>query len=218
MRENNPGSRRNILLLTPLFGICVFVALYIVAALLYPGGSKLEKQAKGFSLLHNYWCDLFDRITPNGMVNPGRPVAIAAMLVLTASFGLLWYLLPRLFDWKSRRQKIIQSAGIGSMVITAFLFTSYHEAVINLGGLLGGLALTLTFIELYRAGKKRLFMVGVMCSILSVINYFIYETGILLPLLAGTQKLTFLLFFGWAGLINIELYQKELVYSQRRVV
>lgn len=97
------------------------------------------------------------------------------------------------------------------MLIAAFLFTSYHEAVINCSGLLGGVALTLTFTALYKAGYTRLFIIGCLCLAFSCFNYFIYETGILLYLLAVTQKITFLLFFIWAGWINMTLYRKTAV-------
>ncbi len=99
--------------------------------------------------------------------------------------------------------------GVASMIISAFLFTPYHEEVINAGGLLGGVALTLTFIELYNFQEQRLFIIGVLCLVLSCFNYFIYETKILLPILASTQKLTFLIFFIWAGWMNVKLYKKE---------
>lgn len=95
------------------------------------------------------------------------------------------------------------------MIIMAFLFTGYHEAVINCGGLLGGIALVLTFTELYKANKQRLFGLGLIGLILSGFNYFVYKTGILLFTLASMQKLTFLVIFVWASLINIDLYRKE---------
>ncbi|MEO6759945.1 MAG: hypothetical protein ABIO24_10870, partial [Saprospiraceae bacterium] len=106
--------------------------LYIWAAWLYPGGSRTEPDATRFSLLDNYWCDLFDVVTPNGQSNPARPVAIVAMLVLTCAFGLLWYIIPRLFTTKNYRTTGIQVAGISAMCVAVFLFTRFHEVVINL--------------------------------------------------------------------------------------
>lgn len=38
-------------LLTPLIGCCLFILLYIIAALLYPGGSMIDETAKGFFCL-----------------------------------------------------------------------------------------------------------------------------------------------------------------------
>ncbi len=209
MFEKQSNKRSNTWLLTPLAGILLFFFLYIVAAYLYPGGSRTDKQASGFSLLHNYWCDLFDVVAYNGVVNPSKPIAIIALVILTASFGLLWYLLPRLFDFKNTRQSIMQVTGIGSMVVFTFLFTRYHETVINLSGLLGATALVIAFLELRSAHKYILFRTGVLCLTLSCFNYCIYQTGILLFLLATTQKLTFLAFFVWAGMLNIGVYQKR---------
>ena len=95
------------------------------------------------------------------------------------------------------------------MAVASFLFTGYHEEVIHIGGLLGGLALTLTFMEFYRANKKGLFISGLACLGLSLLNYFIYETGVGLSLLASLQKITFLVFFTWAILINYDLSRQK---------
>ena len=102
MVENQSSKRPVILLLTPLAGIFLFLILYIIAAWLYPGGSKVDPQASGFSVLHNYWCDLFDVVAYNGSANPSRPIALIAMIILTGSFALLWYVLPRLFTVSSK--------------------------------------------------------------------------------------------------------------------
>ena len=42
-------KQKSIWVLTPIFGILIFVVLYIVAALLYPGGSQVDKNSIGFS-------------------------------------------------------------------------------------------------------------------------------------------------------------------------
>jgi hypothetical protein len=200
------NGKRPMFLLTPFLGICLFAAMYIYAAMLYPGGSRFDKNALGFSILHNYWCDLFDVVAYNGATNPARPIAIVAMFVLSASFGLLWYFLPRMFEVKNINQKVMQLSGIIAVFFGVFLFTKYHEEVIHLSGFLGGLALICTFFELFKAKKKLLFNVGVLCITLSCVNYFVYTTGIGLSILAFTQKMTFLLFFIWAGMLNIDLY------------
>ena len=176
------------LLLIPTYGIAVFIILYLIAALLYPGGSAIAKQAHGFSWLHNYWCDLFDVVAHNGTQNPSRTIAIFAMIELCFSLSGLWFLLPRLFKDNNKRHQIIQICGILSMGIAAMLFTRFHEEVINFGGLFGGIAVTLTFIELYRTQQKSLFKMGVLCLLLSCFNFFIYQTKILLSIFAVTKK------------------------------
>jgi uncharacterized membrane protein HdeD (DUF308 family) len=144
----------------------------------------------------------------NGAKNPARPIAIVAMFILTASFGLLWYFLPRMFEQKNTNQRVMQVSGISTVFVGAFLFTDYHEMVIHLSGFLGGIALISTFFELFKAKKKVLFKLGLLCLALSCVNYFIYTTGIGLPMLALTQKITFGVFFIWAGMVNVDLFLK----------
>ena len=209
MAKNQPDAKRPFWVWTPSLGLILFIWLFITAAWLYPGGSKTDRQAPGFSMTHNYWCDLFDNLAYNGAKNPSRPIAILAMVVLSCSFGILWYLLPDLVRSNRTRKRLIRFSGIGSMAVASFLFTGYHEEVIHIGGLLGGLALTLTFMEFYRANKKGLFISGLACLGLSLLNYFIYETGVGLSLLASLQKITFLVFFTWAIRINYDLSRQK---------
>ncbi len=199
---------RKILVLVPIIGIFLFFLLYILAAYVYPGGSQVDKTEKGFSLLHNYWCDLLADKAKNGQSNAAQPIAISAMILLCASLVVFWYYLPKLFEPNIKNAKIMQRTGMSSMVISAFLFTSYHDAVINLAGTLGIIALLLTFINLYKSRFYKLFAVGVLCLMLCFFNYFIYETKIYLSLLAVTQKISFVLFLGWLGVIDFYIYKK----------
>ena len=196
------------LVLLPLWGITLFFVLYITAALMYSGGSQVDKTAKGFSLMHNYWCDLLADKAQNDEPNTAQPIAISAMILLCASLLVFWYYLPKLFEPNGQYTKIIQRTGMASMVIPPFLFTNYHDTVINVGGGLGIIALLLTFINLYKSRFYKLFGVGVLCLTLCILNYFIYETKIFLSLLAVTQKASFVLFLGWLGVIDYCIYKK----------
>jgi hypothetical protein len=198
-------AKKKIFHLIPTFGIVSFMMLYIIAASQYSGGSKWDKQTIGFNWLKNYWCDLFDVVAYNGQQNPARPIAIFAMFVLSCSFGLLWCFVSKYLAMNNLKRKVMNVASILSMLISVFLFTSFHEEVINFGGLFGGIALTLTFIALRKNQENRLFYLGIVCLLLSCINYFIYQTGIALQYLALTQKITFLIFFIWGILLNFAL-------------
>lgn len=195
-------------LLLPSIGIVVFIGLYLYAASLYSGGSVVDKNAIGFDWIHNYWCDLFDIKTHSGQPNQARPIAILAMPVLCFSYALLWFWLPRMYAYTNLRLRLIPILGTISMLLTAFLFV-FHEIAINFGGLFGALTLGLTFVELYKNRQKRLLSCGIICLLLSCINYFIYQTKIGLPLLAILQKIAFLIFFIWGILLNIDLYQNR---------
>jgi hypothetical protein len=76
-------NTQRIWILAPLFGSIVFVLLYFAATLLYPGGSQVDIDSKGFSWLHNYWCNLLSVTAINKQHNAARPLAITGMVVLT---------------------------------------------------------------------------------------------------------------------------------------
>lgn len=201
-------QRSNIRLLLPVIGFCLFIILYFVAAALYPGGSEVNRSAKGFSWMHNYWCDLLETHAENGEPNKAKTIAIIAMSVLCLSIALFWHFIPRLFSFKSLFKKIIQYTGILSMIILVFLQVDFHDMVINISGVLGIIAIAGTLIGLYKNQSYILFILGLLCVFLFFLNNYIYYTKQWLYHLAIIQKLSFLLFLLWFSLINIQLFQK----------
>lgn len=189
----------------PLAGIGLFFLLYLLAATLYPGGSQANSTAKGFSWLHNYWCNLLNQKAINGQPNAARPVAIAGMLVLCFSMAAFWWLFAQL-NFKNTWLKVMQYSGIISAITGTFLFTSYHDWIINLSGILAIFAFAGTFIGLYKNGWKSMFWFGMLNIALIALNNFIYYSTGLLYMLPVVQKITFLSFLLWIGIINIKLY------------
>jgi len=200
------NNKQNFFLLTPLFGILIFIFLYFVATLYYPGGSNVDKTTPGFDWLNNYWCDLTGQLAKNGEINSARPIALIAMLILCSSLWVFWYYLPRLFS-ANKFNSIIRYTGITSMTVAIFLFTSLHDVVINIAGTFGIAALTGVFIGLYKNKLTKLFGFGVLCLGLMLFNYFIYQTNFLIPLLPLIQKTTFFLFLLWICLLDVYLYK-----------
>lgn len=197
-------------LLIPLVGCSLFVLLYIIAACLYPGGSNTDKTARGFDVLHNYWCDLLGPVAKNGEHNPGWRVAMWAMSVLCVALAVFWWIVPRLFE-RSRWYKIlIAYPGIISMAIAPFLFTQYHDLIINLASIPGIIALATTFTALYRHRSYKLFVFGLACLFLIGANNYVYYTGQWLYVLPVLQKITFLLVMTWMGIITWVIYARAL--------
>ncbi len=190
-------------------GFSLFVLLYVWAAMLYPGGSNAEHWSKGFSLLDNYWCDLMRDTAKNGAVNPARPVAVVAWVVLCLSLGAFWFFLPRLFAQASGIHKVIQYFGITAMVIATFLFTSYHDLIISLAGFYIAIALIATFIELKKEKYIDLYRLGLFCFFMALLNYIMYTTHFLIPKLPVIQKVTYAICLVGFGLADYRIYQKN---------
>jgi hypothetical protein len=197
---------KNIWVLTPILGTIIFVLLYVVASLFYPGGSNADKTTTGFDWLNNYWCDLTGQVAKNGEINSARPIALTAMIILCSTLAVFWFYVPRLFS-DHKFNQVIRYAGITSMTVAVFLFTDLHDTVINVAGTLGIAAMTGVFLGLYKNNLTKLFGFGVFCLGLMLFNYFIYETSFLLSLLPIIQKVTFILLLVWICLIDIYLYR-----------
>lgn len=191
-----------------IISFMVFLALYGLAASLYPGGSKEDKSRPGFDWIHNYWCDLLDDFAHNGAPNPAKKVAITAMFVLATGLGMLWYDLPVFLQSSQTNTRLLRFMGIGSMAVAVFLFTPWHNAVVNVAGMLMAGAFIVTFYELRRTGRTGLIAGGVFCLLLWCGTYFIYQTHIFLPALAVAQKIALAACLVWCWVISLNIYRQ----------
>lgn len=205
-------------LLAPIAGIGIFIGLYLVAALLYPGGSQANPQGIGFSWMHNYWCNLFNTEAINGQPNPARPVALPAMLILCGSLALFWYQLPALFAFSKSGSRMLQGSGILSMTLAGLIVTPYHDLFINLAGLCGLVALIYTFTGLYRQQYKGLLGSGCGCLALMGLNNYIYYTRDHLYWLPSLQKVTFAFFLSWVCLLTWQIYRTRKLLSGNKAM
>ena len=186
----------------PLFGVLGFLVLYAVAAFVYPGGTKFDPTTSGFSLLHNYWCDLLDPAAYNGAPNPARPIARAALACLALALGIFWEIVPRLFPTQPSAVAITRTTGFLSTVSILLLLTPLHNSAIRLAGFFGIVALVTVLKAFRREGEWRLLAVALAALGLALVNFFIWETGQGLVALPLIQKLAFLVFFFWVGLVS----------------
>lgn len=79
-----------------ILSLVLFVALDIVAMVLYPGGTWVDRTSVGHDFFRNYFCDLAAPKALNGQSNPGAFFAQAAMLVFTLGLLPFWVLVTRL--------------------------------------------------------------------------------------------------------------------------
>ena len=194
-------------LLIALLGIGSFVFFYIMAALNYPGGSWVFPNKKGFSFWHNYLCDLLDSYAINGELNTAQFYAIAALGSLCIGLFWLWFYLPRLFETKSFNLKIMKISGLISLIIIFFLASGNHDTIVRIAGFFGVIAFITCSIELFKADYLNLSLLGVLCLVIFLINYYIYETGFFTESLPVIQKITFVVFIIWFISLDVALYR-----------
>ena len=213
---NPSGNKKNVWLLTPLVGIMIFVILYIVAALLYPGGSQVDKYAKGFSWINNYWCNLLNENAINEQHNPARPVALTAMIILCLTLTSFWFLFPRYMNFGKSGRLIMQLSGAIAMTVAIFLFSNLHDIVIDVASAFGLVAIAGTFSGLYKSKWYGLFRFGVFNLLLVALNNYLYYAKGLIIYLPVVQKITFASFLIWIGTIDVLMYLKTNVLLNER--
>lgn len=198
----------NYLMLLPLIGILLFLVFYVLAAIKYPGGSWADPTNTGFSFLNNYLCDLLDDIAINGEFNHAKYFARISLAVLCSSILIIWTYLPKLSERNSVHLRITLFTGYMALITTFFLAAGTHDIIVRIAGIFGVIALVCCYMELFKLGYFNLLFYGVVCLMVFLINYYIYETEIFIKWLPIIQKITFLLFVGWFILLDITIYKK----------
>ena len=203
-------KQKNISVLFPIFGTILFVILYIVASLFYPGGSQVNKNSIGFSWMNNYWCNLLNEIAINGQHNPAKPIAMTGMFVLCLSLAFFWFIFPGRIKINKYAKLTIQISGAIAMIIAFFLFSTIdHDLVTNLACIFGVIATLGTFFGLYKMGWYRLFAFGFFNILLVGLNNYVYYNKELIIYLPLIQKISFITFLVWICIIDINLYRME---------
>lgn len=199
---------KDLFILIPLFGSFVFVLLYILATIYYPGGSQVDKNSIGFSWINNYWCNLLNDTAMNGQPNPSKPIAMTGMLMLCLTMAYFWYLFPQKINLNNNWKLIIQISGSLAMIVAFFLFTNInHDLVTNLASFFGLFATAGTFIGLYREKWTKLFVFGLFNIVLVCLNNYVYYNKGLIIYLPMIQKNTFASFLIWVCCIDVQLYR-----------
>jgi hypothetical protein len=194
----------------PIYGIVLFAILYFVATLYYPGGSQFDHNSTGFSWKHNYWCNLLNDKAINGQPNLAQPVALSAMLILGVTLITFWLQFPAYTNLNQKYRLTIQICGTLAMTIGFLLFTKIeHDLITNLASLFGLIAMTGTFIGLYKNNWKTLFYVGLLNIMLVVTNNVLYYNQDLIIALPLVQKITFATFLTWIACIDLKIYRMK---------
>jgi hypothetical protein len=94
-----------------------FLGLFAAAALVYPGGNWLDRDAPGHRFFANYFCDLTQPISLSGVSNPlGSRLAQLAMSCFAAALAGFFWLVPGFFGRPTRAQIWVRALGEGAVL------------------------------------------------------------------------------------------------------
>jgi len=189
----------------PTIGILIFVGLYYYSSTLYPGGNQADLDSVGFDWTNNYWCNLMSVKGMNGMLNPARPFAIVAMVILCISLMIFFFLFARKLATSRFWPIIIQVFGTISMILAIFIFTDYHDLMTTLSSIFGLLVVVGIIREVYKSKMTNFKIGGIICIILLALNNYIYYSHQSIAYLPLIQKTTFALVLIWIMGLNYKL-------------
>jgi len=152
--------QKNFFLYTAI-GCGVFVALTLVAMLVYPGGSHSNLAQAGYSFSHNFFSDLGLRTAHNGQPNPAAGALFFIALTLAGLSLGLFFIQFRRFFLETRRDQLISLFGalLGVGAGISFIGVAFTPADVELEAHV-----------LFVTWAFRLFPLAVLCFTLVMFN------------------------------------------------
>ncbi len=193
----------------PIVGMALYLVVFVLSAMDYPGGSENVPSAIGYSFFHNFLCDVMDPITLGGVLNPARALATVSHLILSVTMIAFFYLLPEIFSWSNRNTTIMRFMGMLTMTVFVFMYTPFHDEIVTATGVLGTVALVPFFIEMRKYPNGLLKTLAYTCFALSIIVFFIFETRMGYYYLPFLQKITFFFDAWWVIWVSVIVFKKE---------
>lgn len=182
--------------------------LFIFSSTLYPGGSQADINSVGFDWMNNYWCNLMRVNGINGAINPARPFALSALIMLCGSIAVFAYQFAEFSNQSEPWKKIIKWGGILSMSFATLLPTEYHDSIIIITSLFGLPVVIGIIKEIYGSNLSVYKASGVICLILIALNNVMYYTNQFIEWLPLIQKITFMLVLIWILGLNNEIRKR----------
>lgn len=146
----------------------------------------------------------------NGQMNPARPYAITAMIILCASLALFFIQFSENFA-KNRFWKFtIKIFGVISMTFAVLIFTKYHDLMTTLSSVFGVFVVVGIIWEVYKSNLSLFKIGGIVCVLLLGVNNYIYYSGNGIEYLPLIQKITFAVVLIWIIGLNYKLTDKNM--------
>ncbi|MDR6846125.1 hypothetical protein [Flavobacterium granuli] len=123
-----------------LICLVISVILIVIATLVYPGGSLLDKNSIGFDWSKNFLSNLFAAKAINGSENPGRIWAIIGMAFHSVAYGIFFINMSKKISSK-HWTNILKFIGSTNILFIFLIATPLHD--------LGTISIILTLFGLF---------------------------------------------------------------------
>ncbi len=190
------------LTLSPVLGITTYLILFLVAKGKYAGG--LEE----YHLDRHLLCDMMESISTGGYKNDARLIAVIGHTFLFIGMTIFFYILPSIFRRNNINTKIFQSLGMLSMFLFLFLSTGYHDEFVVVAGSLATISAIPLMIEYAKSSFSYHKFLAILCLLMSIVVFIIYQSKIGIDYLPVFQKVVFAMDSIWVFLVCAEIGKK----------
>lgn len=193
-----------------LICIVVSVILLVIATLVYPGGSLLDKNSTGFDWSKNFISNLFAAKAINGSNNTSRIWAIIGMLFHSVGYGIFFISMSKKIPAK-HAATILKYIGAVNIVFNFLIATPLHDIMVTMSSTL--FLIGLFYITVYIL-KTELYLFKFSCIICLLTFYYtlyLFGSGNW-GLLAIMQKISF--FSSMILVLGLEYFTKQEDFKQ----
>jgi hypothetical protein len=196
-----------------LLCIAMSILFLVIATLLYPGGSILDKNSVGFNWSKNFFSNLFLAKALNGTENPSRFWALIGMVFNSIGYGLFFIHTAQKIPHK-HTERVLKSVGIANMLFTFLIATPLHDIMVTVSSTLTMLGLFYITVFIIRTKLHWLKFFCIVSLLIFYLTLYLYGAGDW-GLLAVMQKVTFLCFM--LLVLAIEYFTRGEDFQQKKL-
>ena len=193
-----------------LICIAVSVVLLVIATLVYPGGSLLDKNSIGFDWSKNFISNLFAAKAINGSDNPSRIWAIIGMAFHSVGYGIFYINTSKKIPVK-HATNILKYVGSVNIVFSFLIATPLHDRMVTISSTLSLIGLFYTTVFILKTRLQLFKFSCIICLLIFYYTLYLYGFGNW-GLLAIMQKVSFIC--STILVLGIEYFTKQEDFKQ----
>ena len=193
-----------------LICITISVVLLVIATLVYPGGSLLDKNSIGFDWSKNFISNLFAAKAINGSDNPSRIWAIIGMAFHSVGYGIFYINTSKKIPVK-HATNILKYVGSVNIVFSFLIATPLHDIMVTISSTLSLIGLFYTTVFILKTRLQLFKFSCIICLLIFYYTLYLYGFGNW-GLLAIMQKVSFIC--STILVLGIEYFTKQEDFKQ----
>ena len=193
-----------------LICIVISVILLVIATLVYPGGSLLDKNSTGFDWSKNFISNLFATKAINGSENTSRIWAIIGMAFHSIGYGIFFINMSKKISAR-HAATILKLIGIANIIFSFLIVTPLHDKMVTISSTLFLIGLFYITVFILKTKLHLLKFSCIICLLTFYYTLYLYGSGNW-SLLAIMQKISFI--SSMLLVLGIEYFTKQENFKQ----